>query len=235
MAGRSSPAAQPTAALLPLAIYVHWPYCRARCPYCDFNVHVRRAVDHDRWRRALAAELQHYHGGTPGRVVESVYFGGGTPSLMEPETVEAVLGHVRRLWAVADGLEVSLEANPSSADRARFESFRAAGVTRLSLGVQSLDDRALTFLGRDHDRGQALEALDSAREIFPVLSFDLIYARPGQSAAAWRRELGEAVSFEADHVSLYQLTFEPGTAFHAALGRGTIQSLGDGEQAALYE
>lgn len=213
-------------------IYVHWPFCRAICPYCDFNVHRRARIDQARWRRALVAELEHFAGRTPGRIATSVYFGGGTPSLMDPETVAAVIAGAHRHAALAADAEITLEANPSSADAARFAAFRDAGVTRLSLGVQAFDDAALTALGRDHDAAQARRALAAAAGVFPATTFDLIYARPGQSAAAWRRELDAALALAAGHLSLYQLTIEPGTAFHRAARRGTLNVPDAG--AALY-
>ena len=167
----------------PLAVYIHWPFCRSKCPYCDFNSHVRDGVDAARWTRALLADLDHHAALVPGREVGSVFFGGGTPSLMPPETVATLLERVRSRWAVAPDLEVTLEANPNSAEAARFRAFAAAGVNRLSLGVQALDPAALRMLGRAHDRSEAIAAIEHARGSFPRFSFDLIYARPGQSLA----------------------------------------------------
>jgi oxygen-independent coproporphyrinogen-3 oxidase len=195
-------------------VYVHWPFCASKCPYCDFNSHVRQTpIDQPRFARALAAELRHDAASTPGRTVGSIFFGGGTPSLMEPETVAAVLDTIAGLWTVAADVEVTLEANPSSADAGRFAGYRAAGVNRLSLGVQALDDRDLRRLGRLHDVDEALAAIRLARATFPRLSFDLIYARPDQTVADWRRELAEAVDLAADHLSVYQLTIEEETRF----------------------
>ncbi len=195
-------------------IYVHWPFCASKCPYCDFNSHVRhQPVDQARFGRALARELGHFAALTPGRTVSSVFFGGGTPSLMEPATVAGVLDAIGRHWAVAPDVEVSLEANPSSADAARFAGYRAAGVNRLSLGVQALNDRDLTRLGRIHDVAEALGAIELARSTFPRLSFDLIYARPDQTVAEWEAELKAAVALAADHISVYQLTIEEETRF----------------------
>lgn len=219
----------------PFAIYVHWPFCRVKCPYCDFNVHIKRDVDHDRWRRALCAELDHFAGETEGRTVGSVYFGGGSPSLMTAATVAAVLDRVVARWTPAPDIEVTLEANPDPDDVGRLAGYRAAGVGRLSLGIQSLDDRALAFLGRAHDRAGALDALEAARRCFERLSFDLIYARPGQDAEGWRRELAEAVARAGEHISLYQLTIEPGTAFGAAHKRGRLPMPGDEVTGRLYE
>jgi putative oxygen-independent coproporphyrinogen III oxidase len=223
------------AAQEPLAVYVHWPFCRSKCPYCDFNSHVRDYVDAGRWTAALLADLDHLAGFVPGRIVGSVFFGGGTPSLMPPETVAAVLDHVRARWRVAADVEITLEANPNSAEAGRFRAFAAAGVNRLSLGVQSLETVALKFLGRAHDRHEAITAIEIARDNFPRFSFDLIYARPGQTMAAWRRELDEALQLADDHLSLYQLTIEPGTAFATLVRRRVLDPLDDETAAALYE
>jgi len=196
-------------------VYVHWPFCAAKCPYCDFNSHVRhRPVDEARFATAFAAEMAAMRARTGPREVTSIFLGGGTPSLMKPETVGAVLEAVAQNWSVPAGIEVTLEANPSSVEASRFRGYRDAGVNRVSLGVQALDDRDLRFLGRLHDVGQALGAIRLARETFPRLSFDLIYARPGQTLDAWQAELEEAISHAADHLSLYQLTIEEGTRFH---------------------
>src|SRR5215467_571100 len=211
-----------TGAAEPLAVYIHWPFCRSKCPYCDFNSHVRESVDAARWARALLSDLDQQAALVPGRKVGSVFFGGGTPSLMPPETVAALLERVRSLWTVAPDLEVTLEANPNSAEAARFRAFAAAGVNRLSLGVQALDPAALKMLGRAHDRTEAIAAIERARDCFARFSFDLIYARPGQSLASWRDELGEAVGLAGDHLSLYQLTIEPGTTFAALARRGEL-------------
>jgi putative oxygen-independent coproporphyrinogen III oxidase len=219
----------------PLAVYIHWPFCRSKCPYCDFNSHVRDSVDAGRWTRALLADLDHQAGLAPGGEVGSVFFGGGTPSLMPPETVAALLEAVRSHWAVAPDLEVTLEANPNSAEADRFRAFAAAGVNRLSLGVQALDPAALRLLGRRHDRAEAIAAIEHAREIFPRFSFDLIYARPGQSIAAWRRELDEALSLAGEHLSLYQLTIESGTAFATAVRLGELVLPEEEIAVALFE
>jgi putative oxygen-independent coproporphyrinogen III oxidase len=219
----------------PLAVYIHWPFCRSKCPYCDFNSHVRDSVDAGRWTRALLADLDHQAGLAPGGEVGSVFFGGGTPSLMPPETVAALLEAVCSHWAVAPDLEVTLEANPNSAEADRFRAFAAAGVNRLSLGVQALDPAALRLLGRRHDRAEAIAAIEHAREIFPRFSFDLIYARPGQSIAAWRRELDEALSIGGEHLSLYQLTIESGTAFATAVRLGELVLPEEEIAVALFE
>jgi oxygen-independent coproporphyrinogen-3 oxidase len=218
-----------------LAIYIHWPFCRSKCPYCDFNSHVRTGVDRSRWTQALLADLDHMAELMPDRIVGSVFFGGGTPSLMPPDTVAALIEQVRCRWQAADDLEVTLEANPNSADAARFHAFAAAGVNRLSLGVQALDPAALRFLGRAHDRREAIAAIEHAHTAFPRFSFDLIYARPGQTILGWRRELDEALTLAGDHLSLYQLTIEPGTAFAALVGRGGLVPLDDDAAAALYD
>ncbi|MDE2227669.1 MAG: coproporphyrinogen III oxidase [Alphaproteobacteria bacterium] len=219
----------------PLAVYVHWPFCKSKCPYCDFNSHVRERIDEARWRRALLAELAWWAEQTEGATVTSVFFGGGTPSLMAPETVAAILESVGRHWRHASDCEVTLEANPTSVEAARFAALRQAGVGRVSLGVQALDDAALKFLGRGHSAAEARTALDLARATFPRFSFDLIYARPGQTVASWERELAAALALAGDHLSLYQLTIEPGTAFAMSFARGDF-ALPDGDAAgALYE
>ncbi|MDP7642926.1 MAG: radical SAM protein, partial [Alphaproteobacteria bacterium] len=169
-----------------LAVYVHWPFCLAKCPYCDFNSHVRDEVDDLRWRRALCAEIDHFAAAVPERSVGSIFFGGGTPSLMAPETVAALIAHIGTVWHLGTDAEITLEANPTSVEAGRFAAFHSAGVNRLSLGVQALDDAALGFLGRQHSASQARAALNLARSIFQRFSFDLIYARPGQGAADWR-------------------------------------------------
>ena len=197
-------------------VYIHWPFCAAKCPYCDFNSHVRHEpVDQERFAAAFAREIATMRDRTGPRAVTSIFIGGGTPSLMKPETVGAVLDAVAANWSVPDGIEVTLEANPSSVEAERFRGYRAAGVNRVSLGVQALDDRDLRFLGRLHDVDEALDAIGLARDIFPRLSFDLIYARPGQTPEAWEAELERAIGYAADHLSLYQLTIEEGTPFFA--------------------
>ena len=202
------------------ALYIHWPFCKSKCPYCDFNSHVRDGIEQERWRRALLAELDHAAAETPGRRITSIFFGGGTPSLMEPATVAALLDRAAARWAMAEDVEVTLEANPTSVEAARFAALRQAGVNRLSLGVQALDDRALRFLGRGHDAAEALAALALAGRHFTRYSFDLIYARPGQTLAQWQAELARAIGLAGDHLSVYQLTIEPGTAFATAYARG---------------
>src|SRR5690349_11489654 len=223
------------AAGVPLAVYIHWPFCRSKCPYCDFNSHVREQIDEQRWNRALLVDLEHQAELAPDREVVSIFFGGGTPSLMPSDTVAALIECVRALWPTAPDLEVTLEANPNSAEAERFAKFAAAGVNRLSLGVQALDPAALQFLGRRHDRGVAIAAIALARDIFPRYSFDLIYARPGQSVAAWDDELGEALALAGEHLSLYQLTIEPGTAFSNRAMRGEPLAADEETAAALFE
>ncbi|EFO32230.1 putative oxygen-independent coproporphyrinogen III oxidase [Roseibium sp. TrichSKD4] len=204
-------------------IYIHWPFCAAKCPYCDFNSHVRhQAVDQDRFAAAFERELTHFADLTKGKTVQSIFFGGGTPSLMKPQTVERILSKVSGLWSIDDEVEISLEANPSSVESERFRGYRAAGVNRVSLGVQSLHDRDLKLLGRLHDVKTALKAIETARSTFPRLSFDLIYARPDQSLEDWRAELQQALDLAADHLSLYQLTIEPGTPFYTLYHAGKL-------------
>ncbi len=218
-----------------LALYIHWPFCKSKCPYCDFNSHVRAAIDEARWRKALLTELDHVAAETAGRRLTSIFFGGGTPSLMAPETVAALIERASRCWRFADDIEVTLEANPNSVEAARFAALAAAGVNRLSLGVQALDDRALRFLGRGHDAAEALAAIALAGRHFRRFSFDLIYARPEQALAAWQDELDRALALARDHLSLYQLTIEPGTAFATAAARGDLALPDDEQQGALYE
>lgn len=195
-------------------VYVHWPFCLAKCPYCDFNSHVRHEKpDEARYARAIATELGYVKARTAAREVTSIFFGGGTPSLMQPATVQSVLNEISRHWTVSKDAEITLEANPTSVEAERFRGYRAAGVNRVSLGVQALDDVSLKNLGRMHSAAEALSAVEVARENFPRISFDLIYARPDQSPAAWRDELTKALTFAPEHLSLYQLTIEPGTAF----------------------
>ncbi|WP_062223665.1 radical SAM family heme chaperone HemW [Aureimonas sp. D3] len=217
-------------------VYIHWPFCAAKCPYCDFNSHVRhQPVDQARFVEAFRREIASQGRRTKGETVTSIFLGGGTPSLMEPATVSAILEAVAAQWTVADEAEITLEANPTSVEADRFRGYRAAGVNRVSLGVQALNDADLKRLGRMHDVDQAMGAIRLAREIFPRLSFDLIYARPGQSVSEWERELSEAISLAADHLSLYQLTIEEGTIFHALHKAGKLV-VPDGELSAeLYE
>ncbi len=216
-------------------IYIHWPFCRSKCPYCDFNSHVRESVDQLRWRKALLAELDHYAGLTAGRRLDSVFFGGGTPSLMPPATVAALIERIAHHWPNSSELEITLEANPTSVEAANFAALADAGVNRVSLGLQALDDRALKFLGRTHSAGEGLAALDIARNHFSRFSFDLIYARPHQTTQDWVAELDRALGLAGEHISVYQLTIEANTAFEGAYRRGEF-TLPDEERAAeLYE
>nr|WP_037371792.1 radical SAM family heme chaperone HemW [Salipiger mucosus] len=208
-------------------LYVHWPFCEAKCPYCDFNSHVVSFVDQDRWAAALASEIRRYGALTEGRVLNSIYFGGGTPSLMTPETVDTVLRAAREHWAWANDIEITLEANPRSVEAGRFEGFARAGVNRVSLGVQALRPDDLRRLGRLHDVDEAMTAFDIAKQTFGRVSFDLIYARQGQSLQDWEVELREALDHAADHLSLYQLTIEQGTAFWDRARAGKLRGLPD--------
>jgi putative oxygen-independent coproporphyrinogen III oxidase len=217
-------------------IYVHWPFCRAKCPYCDFNSHVRhQPVDAMGFARAIVREMEGLAARTPGRQVASVFFGGGTPSLMPPAAVAAVLDAVAANWTVAPDVEVTLEANPTSAEAENFSGYRSAGVNRASVGVQALNDRDLKALGRQHTAQEALAAFALASQVFPRTSFDLIYARPGQSVAEWRGELRQALTHQQGHMSLYQLTIEPGTMFAELAARGSLHTPGEDAAADLFE
>ena len=215
-------------------VYVHWPFCLAKCPYCDFNSHVSRTVDQAAWRRALVSEARRMRELTGPRRADTVFFGGGTPSLMEPETVGALLEEVDRLWGLAAGAEVTLEANPTSVEAGRFRAYAAAGVNRVSMGVQALDDADLKALGRMHSVAEARAAFDVARAQFARVSFDLIYARTGQTPATWEAELGRALEMAVDHLSLYQLTIEAGTRFGELHARGRLAVPPDGAAAEMY-
>ncbi|WP_203228009.1 radical SAM family heme chaperone HemW [Roseovarius dicentrarchi] len=206
-------------------LYLHWPFCAAKCPYCDFNSHVSNSVDHDAWRDAYLREIDRYAALTPGRVLSSVFFGGGTPSLMPAETVHAILERIRHHWTPANDQEITLEANPGSVEATRFAGYAAAGVNRVSMGIQALNDADLRRLGRIHSVSEARAAFDIARSQFDRVSFDLIYARQDQTLADWRAELTEALSMTIDHLSLYQLTIEPGTAFGARFDAGGLRGL----------
>ncbi|NBO18580.1 MAG: coproporphyrinogen III oxidase [Proteobacteria bacterium] len=219
---------------LPLAVYIHWPFCLSKCPYCDFNSHVRDQVDQKRWQAALLAELESMAAHMPGRTLRSVFFGGGTPSLMPPETVAALLARIGQLWPREDPPEITLEANPTSVEAGRFAAFRQAGVNRVSLGVQSLQDDELKFLGRGHSSAEARKAIALAAQHFPRFSFDLIYARPNQTPAAWQAELNEALDMAHGHMSLYQLTIEENTAFHHAYAKGQFALPDEETSEALY-
>ncbi|MBO9576282.1 MAG: coproporphyrinogen III oxidase [Sphingobium sp.] len=227
--------AAPLTSSHPLALYIHWPFCVSKCPYCDFNSHVRDQVDQAQWRAALLADLAHEAALTEGRTLGSIFFGGGTPSLMDPVTVAALIDAAAKHWTFAPGIEITMEANPNSAEAARFADVAAAGVNRLSLGLQALDDGALKFLGRAHDVGEGLAALDAAQHAVPRVSIDLIYARPGQSVARWEAELARALAFGTEHLSLYQLTIEPGTRFETDVRLGNLTPADPDQAAALFE
>jgi len=219
----------------PFSIYLHWPFCSSKCPYCNFNSHVRPHVEEERWVTATLRALDHWTGDTAGRTVQSVFWGGGTPSLMQPRSVERVLAHIAKRWPLAADCEITLEANPTTHEAERFAGFRAAGVNRLSLGVQSFRQQALDFLGRTYRVAEAERALAHIAATFPRYSFDLIYALPDQNPDAWEGELHHALDFADRHLSLYQLTFERGTQFFQAMQTGRIRSLDDDTAADLYD
>ena len=217
-------------------LYIHWPFCQSKCPYCDFNSHVAERVDQTRWLKAYLAEIDRMGQETAGLRLRSVFFGGGTPSLMDPETVFAILDRVRATWAVANDWEVTLEANPGSVEAGKFRAFRSAGVNRLSMGVQALNDADLKRLGRLHSAAEAVAAFDIARTCYDRVSFDLIYARQDQTPEEWAQELTRALDMAVDHLSLYQLTVEDGTAFGDRHARGGLKGLPDEDRSvALYE
>ncbi|MXV43865.1 coproporphyrinogen III oxidase [Saccharibacter sp. 17.LH.SD] len=221
----------------PLALYIHWPFCLSKCPYCDFNSHVRETIPQERFSQALRTELAYQAtrlNQTGRRLLGSIFFGGGTPSLMSPDTVAALINDAQRHFSCVNDLEITLEANPTSVEADKFKAFRQAGVNRLSLGVQSLRDDTLKSLGRQHNSHQAIEALELGRSIFPRLSFDLIYARPHQTMQDWQNELRQALDLAADHLSLYQLTIEPGTQFETLHQRGDLILPEDDLAAQLY-
>ena len=207
------------------AIYLHWPFCQAKCPYCDFNSHVAREIDQSRWMRAYLAEIDRYAEQTQGRVLTSIFFGGGTPSLMQPDVVHAVLERIKQKWPQANDLEVTLEANPGSVEAGRFKAYSEGGVNRISMGIQALNDTDLQKLGRIHTTAEAMAAFDVARAQFKRVSFDLIYARQNQELRSWKKELKQALSMAVDHLSLYQLTIEDGTAFGDRYARGKLKGL----------
>ncbi|MFO1160023.1 MAG: radical SAM family heme chaperone HemW [Reyranellaceae bacterium] len=223
------------AAARPLGVYVHWPFCKSKCPYCDFNSHVRDGVRQERWRNALLAELEYAAREAPDRRVETMFFGGGTPSLMEPATVAALITRAKELWDSSPDIEITLEANPTSVEAGRFAALAEAGVNRLSLGVQALDGAALRFLGREHSADEALAALDLVRRHFARYSFDLIYARPGQTPESWAAELERALALAGEHLSLYQLTIERGTRFFTDHARGGFTLPEEDDAAVMFE
>lgn len=220
---------QPTTSL-----YIHWPFCKSKCPYCDFNSHVRDHVELSRWKNAYITELKHFAPYLRGKKIESVFFGGGTPSLMPPDIVESVLETLAGLCDLPQGTEVTLEANPTSVEAGKFRAFKAAGVNRLSLGIQSLNDADLTFLGREHNAKEAMQAIALARENFDRYSFDLIYSRPGQTLKAWEEELRQALALAGKHLSLYQLTIEKGTPFFSAYRKSAFEMPDEALSAAFY-
>ena len=213
-------------------LYIHWPFCQAKCPYCDFNSHVVAKIDQHAWADAYLSEIERIGAETEGRVLRSVFFGGGTPSLMDPAVVDAILTKVRATWPIANDIEVTLEANPTSVEAGRFAGYRDAGVNRVSMGIQALNDADLKALGRLHSADEAMRAFDIARGVFDRVSFDLIYARQGQSLADWTKELRQALDLAVDHLSLYQLTIEDGTAFGDRYAAGKLRGLPDDDVAA---
>lgn len=216
------------------ALYIHWPFCLAKCPYCDFNSHVRESIDHAVWQAALLAEMRHEHAICGSEPLGSIFFGGGTPSLMPPVLVEALLREAETLWGFADGIEITLEGNPSSIEAANYAALASAGINRVSLGLQSLDDTALRFLGRLHNAEEGLAALAVAQRHFQRVSFDLIYALPGQTTGQWEAELSRALSFGTSHLSLYQLTIEPGTKFETMVRQHDFTPLDEDASADLF-
>ncbi|HEY9092325.1 radical SAM family heme chaperone HemW [Parasphingorhabdus sp.] len=218
-----------------LALYIHWPFCISKCPYCDFNSHVRDQIDHDAWQAALLADMRYEYQITQNRRISSIFFGGGTPSLMPPRLVAKLIEEADSLWGLEERCEITLEANPSSVEASRFSDLASAGVNRVSLGLQSLDDQTLEFLGRAHDVTEGLAALDTAQENFGRVSFDLIYARPGQSLGDWQTELERALQFGTTHLSLYQLTIEPGTRFETLVRTGALVPADDDHCADLFD
>ena len=214
-------------------VYVHWPFCKSKCPYCDFNSHVSDSVDHDRWLQAYLQEIDYIAEKTKGRQVTSIFFGGGTPSLMKPETVAGVIDHIQKRWNISNDVEITLEANPTSIEVQKFKDFKLVGVNRVSIGVQSLRDDDLKFLGREHSANEAIKAVQTAAKIFDRYSFDLIYARPEQPVDAWKEELIEALNYTNGHLSLYQLTIEKGTPFYTQEKRGDFR-IPEGDQAGEF-
>lgn len=218
-----------------LAVYIHWPFCKFKCPYCDFNSHVRDKIEHHLWPTAYRREMEFYREKTGARHIQSVFFGGGTPSLMEPSVVQAVIDDIDRLWGLPNDVEITLEANPTSVEADKLRGFKSAGVNRVSLGVQALRDADLRKLGRQHSVAEALAAVKTAAGIFDRYTFDLIYARPDQTVDEWRAELNEALSYVGDHMSLYQLTIEEGTSFYTLHQRGDLKVPDEETAAAMYE
>ncbi|MEN8237090.1 MAG: radical SAM family heme chaperone HemW [Pseudomonadota bacterium] len=218
-----------------LSLYIHWPFCLSKCPYCDFNSHVREHIDHQAWLAGYLKELRFYAGTLPHQTIKSIFFGGGTPSLMDPKIVEIILNEVTQLWSLPKDLEITLEANPQTVEIGKFKDFHAAGINRVSLGIQSLDDTELKFLGRLHDATQAMKAITVARQVFMRYSLDFIYALPGQSPKKWQASLAQIAPLLQGHISAYQLTIEPGTAFHTLHQRGEWTLPDEEISAQLYE
>ncbi len=216
------------------ALYIHWPFCLAKCPYCDFNSHVRDRVDHSHWEQALLADLRHEAQAAGGERLESIFFGGGTPSLMPPALVARLIAEAEHLWGFAEGIEITLEGNPSSVEAANYRNLALSGINRASLGVQALDDETLRFLGRLHDVKEALKAVETAQQAFTRVSIDLIYARPNQTVTSWEDELRQALALGTSHLSLYQLTIEPGTRFESMVRKGDFIPLGEDMCADLF-
>jgi putative oxygen-independent coproporphyrinogen III oxidase len=216
------------------ALYIHWPFCLAKCPYCDFNSHVRDRVDHSRWESALLADLRHEAELAGGEKLESIFFGGGTPSLMPPALVARLIEEAERLWGFAEGIEITLEGNPSSVEAANYRDLALSGINRASLGLQALDDETLRFLGRLHDVKEGLKAVETAQQVFKRVSIDLIYARPGQAMNPWEDELRRVIALGTSHLSLYQLTIEPGTRFETMVRKGDFVPLGEDACADLF-
>jgi putative oxygen-independent coproporphyrinogen III oxidase len=218
----------------PLAIYIHWPYCKKKCPYCDFNAHIANDIDHEQWKKSYLKEIDYYADLIGKRQVKSVFFGGGTPSLMQADIVSSVLDAINNEWGMDDDCEITLETNPTSIEIAKFREFRAAGINRVSVGIQSLRDEQLQFLGREHNAKEALQAIDIAKEIFNRYTFDLIYARPGQALGEWEDELHNALDYAGGHLSLYQLMIEDGTYFKALRDSGRLKELDHDVAADMY-
>ncbi|MEE2654979.1 MAG: radical SAM family heme chaperone HemW [Pseudomonadota bacterium] len=218
-----------------LALYVHWPFCLSRCPYCDFNAHVRPSVDQEAWRNALISEIKYWSKKSPGRILKSIFFGGGTPTLMLPWIASDIIQEASKHWSFSSDIEITVEANPTSIEIERFKELGVAGVNRISIGVQALDNNALKFLGREHDHALAVSAIKTAEKVFPRYSFDLIYGRPGQNINDWSSELREALNLVGDHISLYQLTIEKGTPFHSETRAGKLVPLDENTSAALFD
>ncbi len=221
--------------MLPIAVYVHWPFCASKCPYCDFNSHVHETIDQSAWVRGYEKEIETMARQTPDRLVTSIFFGGGTPSLMDAKTVESVLKAISQNWTVDKNVEITLEANPNSVEANKFKAFFESGINRVSIGIQALNDNDLKFLGRKHDTKESQQALEIAARTFDRYSFDLIYARPKQTLEAWEKELDQALSFGTDHLSLYQLTIEPQTPFYTAYARGEFVMPPDDLSADFYD